>query len=29
VFFAVGGILLLIIIGALVFAFLNLGSPNP
>lgn len=28
VFFAVGGILLLIIIGALVFAFLNLGSPN-
>ena len=29
VFFAVGGVLLLIIIGALVFAFLNLGSPNP
>jgi pSer/pThr/pTyr-binding forkhead associated (FHA) protein len=26
VFFAVGGILLLIIVGALVFAFLNLGS---
>jgi pSer/pThr/pTyr-binding forkhead associated (FHA) protein len=29
VFFAVGGILLLIIIGALVFAFMNLGSTNP
>jgi pSer/pThr/pTyr-binding forkhead associated (FHA) protein len=29
VFFAVGGVLLVIIIAALVFAFLNLGSPNP
>jgi len=29
VFFAVGGVLLLIIIGALVFAFMNLGSTNP
>ncbi|MEN9778612.1 MAG: hypothetical protein RJB04_2367 [Verrucomicrobiota bacterium] len=29
VFFAVGGVLLLIIIGALVFAFMNLGSTTP
>ena len=29
VFLAVGGVLLLIIIGALVFAFLNLDSPKP